>query len=97
MGYGGYSMHSRSLRSEELGYTTKSAREIFKSKSINNAMNPNGIVIRESRDSEEHPNSVPIIIALDVTGSMGSVPHHLVKQGRPTMMESIMKFIGTLF
>jgi hypothetical protein len=32
-----------------------------------------------------------IIIALDVTGSMGSVPHHLVKEGLPNIMESIMK------
>lgn len=28
-------------------------------------------VIRECRDSEEHPNTIPVILALDVTGSMG--------------------------
>lgn len=90
MGFGTYSSDSRSLRASTLGYTTKSAREIFKSKSINNAMNPSGIVVRESRDSVEHPNSLPIIIALDVTGSMGSVPHALVKDGLPTLVTNII-------
>ena len=33
-------------------------------------LNPHG-VIRECCDSEEHPNTVPVIFALDVTGSMG--------------------------
>lgn len=37
--------------------------------------------IRECRDSEEHPESLPIIIALDVTGSMGMVPHSLITGG----------------
>lgn len=91
MGHGGYSFVSRSARSEKLGYATKSTREIFKSESINNAMNPHGIKIRESRDSKEHPKSLPIIIALDVTGSMGSVPHALVKDGLPTLVSQVIQ------
>jgi hypothetical protein len=91
MGHGTYSSDSRTSRAVSAGYYTKSAHEIFKQRSINNAMNPHGITVRESRDSAEHPKSLPIIIALDVTGSMGSVPHALVKDGLPTLVTNIIE------
>jgi hypothetical protein len=90
MGGGSYSFVSRSAREDDLGYKTKSTQEIFKQRSINNAMNPNGVVVRESRDSKEHPNTVSVILALDVTGSMGTIPHFLVKEGLPNIMDNII-------
>lgn len=91
MGGGGYSSDDRSLRASACGYHTKSMSQIFSAKNINNAMNPHGIKVRESRDSKEHPNSLAIVLALDVTGSMGSIPHHLVKDGLPNVMDGIIK------
>ena len=47
-----------------------SNQEVFKSRSLDPALNPRNVV-RQCCDSEEHPNTVPVILALDVTGSMG--------------------------
>jgi len=90
MGGGTYSTFDRHTRALDEGYYTKSTQEIFKQRTINNAMNPHGIVVRESRDSAEHPKSLAIMLFLDVTGSMGSIPHFLVKQGLPAFVESII-------
>lgn len=73
------------------GYFTKSIDQVFTKRNIDNAMNPKGIVVRESRDSEEHPKSLAIIVALDVTGSMGMVPHELVKDGLPNMVSKMIE------
>lgn len=90
MGGGTYSSVSRMHSIRAAMYATSSPTTIFMERSINNAMNPCGVQIRESRDSSEHPESLAIIIALDVTGSMGSVPHYLVKEGLPAIMDAII-------
>lgn len=94
MGGSFYSFSDRSVRATSLGYHTKSADQIFEQnqkRRIHESMDPTKALIRESRDSENHPNSVPIILALDVTGSMGKIPHYLVKDGLPNMMANIIQ------
>lgn len=46
------------------------AQDVFVEKKLNPLLNPKG-VMRECCDSEEHPKTLPVILALDVTGSMG--------------------------
>jgi len=85
-----YSVFSRSARAVDEGYFTKSTQQVFKEKKLHPKMDPAQATLRESRDSENHPNSLAIIIALDVTGSMGHIPHELCKDGLPTIVETIM-------
>lgn len=75
-------------------YKTLTTSEIFVQKEINDKMSPVGIEIRESRDSDEHPSSFPIILGLDVTGSMGSIPNYLIREGLPALMDKIVNECG---
>lgn len=58
--------------------TSLSSQEVYKARSMNEALNPYN-VIRECIDSGEHPNTIPVILALDVTGSMGEAAVEVAK------------------
>ena len=50
--------------------TSNSLQDFYQQTHIHKDLNPYKVV-RECCDSEEHPNTIPVIIGLDVTGSMG--------------------------
>lgn len=70
--------------------STKSTAQIFTSNQINEALDPRHITVRESRDSVQNPNATPIIIASDVTGSMGMISDHIVRSGLGTLVQEII-------
>lgn len=54
------------------------SQEMYTQKYLNEKLNPKN-VLRECLDSEEHPNTIPVILALDVTGSMGDAAVEVAK------------------
>jgi hypothetical protein len=64
--------------------------EIYSSRNLHANLNPFGVKVRESRDSVDNPNSTPLIVALDVTGSMGMLADVIAREGLGTLYTSIL-------
>lgn len=89
MGYGFYSHEAHEALTRGRGDLPR--QEVFKQRSCHPLMNPKGVRVRESRDSAEHPSSLGIVFALDVTGSMGHIPDLLAR----TELPKFMQILGT--
>lgn len=70
------------------GYSTMNTNQIFTNRTLMPEMNPHGIDVRESRDSNMHPESLAIMVFVDQTGSMRTIPTRFVKDdnGMPELV-----------
>jgi len=87
---GSGSFDADAYRSFASSTATKTTDEIYSSSSLDKSLNPKGVKVRESRDSSDNPNSTPIIVAIDVTGSMGIIADVLARQGLGTLFQEIL-------
>lgn len=91
MGYGTFTETDwSSYRSTTRVDRASSAHDIYRSgaRSVKSDFLPYGVV-RECRDSDEHPNATPIIIGLDVTGSMSDILTNTAKNVGETIIQII--------
>ena len=90
---------SKGLTTDKLGFVTSSVsnQEMFKARDLDSALDPKD-VIRECCDSDDHPNTLPVILALDVTGSMGQAAVEVAKKlnGIMTKLYENIKDVVTL-
>ncbi|MGV9661626.1 hypothetical protein [Nocardia niigatensis] len=73
---------------DDFGYTADMRSVPWDQWKAHPTLDPFGVGTRESRDSDDHGNSLPIAVLFDVTGSMGSVPR--------IMQEKLAKLHGLL-
>ena len=66
-----YCAYSKSLGRDYDYSTGRVTGQTFVSRRLDESLDPQKCSIRECVNSDEHPNTIPVILALDVTGSMG--------------------------
>ncbi len=89
MGHGSWSDKSFESYAMNSSYATKSTKEIFKSSKLHQSLDPNGVKIRESRDSKDNPEATAVILGLDVTGSMGMLATVMAKEGLNALCKAL--------
>lgn len=93
MGYGSYSAKDwAKLKASKKLSANQSVEEVFQNQKCNPKMDPKFIQTRECFDSTDHPHTTPIVVGLDVTGSMGYLA---VKVATEALNELITKLYST--
>ena len=89
--YSSYTTYSKSCGKmlDSRGYVTRG--QTFESSYMPAELDPKN-VIRECCNSKEHPNTLPVILALDVTGSMGSACQRTAEALGPIILNLLEKY-----
>lgn len=69
-------------------YNAVNATRPHSERTVHADLDPKGVVIRESRDNEDHPDSNAVAVFFDVTGSMGAIPQ-VLQQKLPSLMDTL--------
>lgn len=95
MGSGFYDQAAASARSS-VRQTARQADptvRVLTASRLDQGLNPLGLLYRESRDNDEHPNSVAFVFEVDITQSMRGVPEQLATETLPHFMKAVLPFV----
>lgn len=91
MGFSSWSDQDFTNYATRTGYrSTNSVEAVFTNHTAREDMLLKNIRIRESRNSETHPHAVPIILGLDVTGSMGKYAMQIAQNVLPEVISGLI-------
>ena len=76
-----------SYSASTLGKTTDA---LYGSRTMHKNLDPLGVKVRESRDSVDNPHSTPLIVGLDVTGSMGILADVIAREGLGVLFTGVI-------
>lgn len=88
MGYGGYSYEAH--QAITTARSALPAQAVFTQRACHPLMDPLNIKLRQSCASANHPNPTSVIFALDVSGSMGTIPEQIARKELPTFMKALL-------
>src|SRR5690606_12101625 len=69
----------------------KPREQVYRSRNLDPYLDPSKIQFRESRDTPGKESSNPIIIGLDVTGSMGMIAEIIAKEKLGVLVNQILQ------
>lgn len=69
--------------------STQSRAQIFTSHGLDPDLDPRNIKVRESVDSPANPESTPIMLFVDQTGSMGFLAENIIKTGLGVIVKEV--------
>lgn len=97
MGSGAWSSNAYRNTVSSMGFKSSAAimdgniGQSFSATELNPLLNPYG-VIRECLDTEEHPETIPVMLCMDCTGSMGQSLKNCFAQLDATITQLLKKF-----
>ena len=74
-----YTTSVRGMNAATYAASNTCVQDAYRARRLHPDLNPKNIM-RECCDTEEHPNTIPVILALDVTGSMGRAATEVSKK-----------------
>jgi hypothetical protein len=86
---GGQKFDPRVYANYQKSTHNKSTSQIFTQRKMHKDLDPMNVKVRESCDSDVNPHSNPIIVGIDVTGSMGILADAIARQGLGTLFGEI--------